>query len=123
MAKTNFKSVDQYIKSFPEDVQIILKLVRDAIKSEAPKSVETINYGIPTFKLNGNLVHFAAFKNHIGFYPTPGAIKKFRIELSDYKSATGSVQFPLDKPIPIPLIKKIVKYRVKENSLKTSKPK
>ncbi len=120
MAKTNFKSIDEYIKTFPVYVQKILKQVRQTIKEAAPESEETINYQIPTFKLNGNLVHFAAFKNHIGFYPAPSGQKAFEKELSVYKSGKGSVQFPLDKPIPLALIKRIVQYRVKENSSKGS---
>lgn len=118
MAKTIYKSIDQYIGTFPEDVQKILKQVRQTIKEAAPDAEETINYQIPTFKLNGNLVHFAAFNNHIGFYPAPSGLKAFKKELSDYKSSKGSVQFPLDKPIPLSLIKKIVKFRVKESSPK-----
>ena len=85
------------------------------IRDSAPASEETINYGIPTFKLNGNLVHFAAYKHHIGFYPTPSALEVFKKELSDYKQAKGSLQFPLNKPIPFELVKEIVKFRVKEN--------
>ncbi|MBE0539058.1 MAG: DUF1801 domain-containing protein [Ignavibacterium sp.] len=115
MAKTNLKSVDEYIKTFPADIQKILKQVSQTIKKAAPEAEETINYQIPTFKLNGNLVHFAAFKNHIGFYPAPSGLKAFQKELSDYKSSKGPVQFPIDKPIPLALIIKIVKYRVKEN--------
>ena len=121
MAKTNFKSVDEYITSFPKDVQKKLESIRQIINKSAPEAEETINYQIPTFKLNGNLVHFAAFKNHIGFYPAPSGLKAFKKEISSYKSSKGSVQFPLDKPIPLTLIKKIVKYRVKENSIKTIK--
>lgn len=118
MAKANFKSVDEYIKTFPGDIQKILKQVRQTIKEAAPRAEETINYQIPTFKLNGNLVHFAAFKNHIGFYPAPSGLKAFEKEISNYKSSKGSVQFPIDEPIPVSLISRIVKYRVKENSLK-----
>ena len=117
-ATQNFQSIDEYIKSFPKDVQKILEQVRQAIKKSAPEAQETINYQIPTFKLNGNLVHFAAFKNHIGFYPTPSGQKAFQKELSTYKSGKGSVQFPIDKPMPVSLISKIVKYRAKENSSK-----
>lgn len=120
MAKTNFKSVEEYIKTFPAEIQKILQQVRETIKKAAPEAEETINYQIPTFKLNGNLVHFAAFKNHIGFYPAPSGQKAFEKELSVYKSGKGSVQFPLDKPIPLALIKRIVQYRVKENSSKGS---
>ncbi|MBA2421832.1 MAG: DUF1801 domain-containing protein, partial [Chitinophagales bacterium] len=88
---------------------------RVIIRKAAPKAEETINYAMPTFTLNGNLVHFAAYKNHIGFYPTPSGIDAFKKELSLYKGAKGSVQFPIDKPLPWALITKIVKFRVKEN--------
>ncbi|MCU0331986.1 MAG: DUF1801 domain-containing protein [Ignavibacteriaceae bacterium] len=115
MAKTNFKSVDEYISTFPKDTRKILEQVRQTIKNSAPEAEETINYQIPTFKLSGNLVHFAAFKNHIGFYPTSSGQKAFEKELSVYKSGKGSIQFPTDKPLPLALIKKIVKYRIKEN--------
>lgn len=113
--KQKFQTIDEYIKTFPKDIQKILESVWQAIKNAAPDAEETISYQIPTFKLNGNLVHFAAFKNHIGFYPTPSGQKAFQKELSVYKSGKGSVQFPLDEPIPYALIKRIVKYRVKEN--------
>jgi len=109
------KTIDEYIASSPKDVQAILKKIRATIKKAAPKAEETINYGIPTFTLNGNLVHFAGFKSHIGFYPTPSGIGKFKKELSVYEGAKGSVKFPLDKPIPYGLITRIVKFRVKEN--------
>ena len=120
-SKQKFQTIDEYIKTFPKDTQKILESVQQAIKNAAPEAEETINYQIPTFKLNGNLVHFAAFKNHIGFYPTPSGQKAFQKELAVYKSGKGSVQFPLDKPIPLSLIKKIVQYRVKENFAKTKK--
>jgi uncharacterized protein YdhG (YjbR/CyaY superfamily) len=107
--------IDAYIAGFPEDVQQILEKIRTTIQKAAPNAEETINYGIPTFTLKGNLVHFAGFKKHIGFYPTPTGIEKFKKELSVYEGAKGSVQFPLDKPIPYGLISKIVKFRVKEN--------
>jgi len=112
------KDIDEFIAGFPADVQKVLKKVRATIKKAAPKAEETINYGIPTFKLNGNLVHFSAFKNHIGFYPTPSGIEKFKKELSVYEGAKGSVKFPLDQPIPYDLITKIVMFRVEENSQK-----
>ncbi len=121
--KIKFETIDEYIKTFPKDIQKILETVRKTIKESAPDAEETISYLIPTFKLNGNLVHFAAFKNHIGFYPTPAGIEKFKTELSKYESAKGSVQFPLDKPMPLSLIKKIVKYRVKENLEKINQKK
>ena len=89
--------------------------MRQTIREAAPEAIETISYQMPTFKLNGNLVHFAAFKNHIGFYPTPSGIEQFKKELSPYKGSKGAVQFPLDKPAPFDLVKKIVIFRVKEN--------
>lgn len=110
------KTIDEYISMFPNGVQKILKQVRQTIRDAAPEAQETINYQMPTFTLNGNLVHFAAFKNHIGFYPTPTGIEAFKEELSVYKGAKGSVQFPLDQPMPLSLIRRIVEYRVKENS-------
>ncbi|MCZ7383120.1 MAG: DUF1801 domain-containing protein [Candidatus Methanoperedens sp.] len=113
--KKQYKTIDEYIAMFPRNIQDILGKLRQVIKESAPEAEETINYGIPTFKLNGNLVHFAAFKNHIGFYPTPSAIVAFKKELSPYKQAKGSVQFPIDKPIPFDIVKKIVKFRIKEN--------
>jgi uncharacterized protein YdhG (YjbR/CyaY superfamily) len=110
-----FKTIDEYIDTFPEDVQTILNELRQTIRDAAPEAEETINYQIPTFTLNGNLVHFAAFPNHIGFYPTPSGMEAFKKELTGYKSAKGSVQFPIHEPLPLPLIRKIVEYRVKEN--------
>ena len=115
MAKSIPKTIDAYVAVFPKDVQKILENLRQVIRETAPEAEETIDYGIPTFKLNGNLVHFAAFKNHIGFYPNPSGIEAFKKELSPYKQSKGTVQFPLDKPIPIDLVKKIVEFRVKEN--------
>ena len=113
--QSTLTTIDEYISSFPADVQAILQKVRETIRTSAPQAEEAISYQMPTFKLNGNLVHFAAFKNHIGFYPVPSGIEKFKKELSAYLSGKGSVQFPLDKPIPYDLISKIVKFRVKEN--------
>jgi uncharacterized protein YdhG (YjbR/CyaY superfamily) len=113
--KTNPNAIGKYIAIFPEDVQAILEKIRAEIRKAAPNAKETINYGIPTFTLEGNLVHFAGFKNHIGFYPTPSGIEKFKKELSVYESAKGSVKFPLDQPIPYALIGRITKFRVKEN--------
>jgi uncharacterized protein YdhG (YjbR/CyaY superfamily) len=117
-SKAEPKTIDEYIATCPRDVQQALKQVRTAIKQAAPDAQEAIRYRIPTFVLNGNLVHFAAFKNHIGFYPTPSAIARFKNELSSYKSAKGSVQFPLDDPMPLNLIKKIVRFRVAESRAK-----
>ena len=109
-----FKTMDEYINTFPKDVRTILNELRQAIKEAAPEAEETINYQMPTFTLNGNLVHFGAFKDHIGFYPTPSGIEAFKKELAPYKGAKGSVQFPIDQPLPLPLIRRIVEYRVKE---------
>ena len=108
------KNIDAYIARFPQDVQEILQRIRGVIQEAAPEAEEAIKYQIPTFILNGNLVHFAAFQKHIGFYPTPSGIEQFKEALSKYSGAKGSVQFPLDSPIPYGLIKKIVKFRVSE---------
>jgi uncharacterized protein YdhG (YjbR/CyaY superfamily) len=117
---SSVKSIDDYIAAFPENVQVLLKQMRTIIKKAAPEAAETINYAMPTFKFNGNLVHFAGYKNHIGFYPAPDAIEAFKEELSVYKWAKGSVQFPLDKPLPAALITKVVKFRVNQNLEKTT---
>jgi uncharacterized protein YdhG (YjbR/CyaY superfamily) len=118
MRKDKFQTIDEYIKTFPKDVQMILEKIRQTIREAAPEAVEAISYGIPTFKMNGRyLVYFAAWKNHIGFYPIPSAAKAFKKELYAYKQGKGSVQFPLDKPIPYDLVKKIVVFRVKEENL------
>jgi uncharacterized protein YdhG (YjbR/CyaY superfamily) len=108
-------TVDEYILSFPPAVQSILKKVRATVLKAAPQAEETMKYRLPTLVLNGNLVHFGAFKNHIGFYATPTGNEQFRRELSVYKGAKGSVQFPLSEPIPFNLISKIVRFRVREN--------
>jgi uncharacterized protein YdhG (YjbR/CyaY superfamily) len=108
--------VDQYIKQFPPEIQERLVKIRKLIRKAAPKAEETIAYQMPTYRLNGNLVHFAAFKNHIGLYPTPSGIDAFKNELTEYKGAKGSIQFPHNKPLPYDLIRKIVEYRVAENS-------
>jgi len=118
--KTNFETVDEYIKSFPPDIQILLKQVRAAIKAKAPEAAENISYGMPAYKTNGKpLMYFAAFKNHIGFYATPSGHAAFSGELSKYAQGKGSVQFSLDKPIPFELIERIVEFRVKENIAKS----
>ena len=104
-------TIEEYIADFP---------IRATIRKAAPEAEETINYAIPTFTLNGNLVHFAAAKNHIGFYPAPSGIKAFEQELSIYEGAKGSIKFPLDKPLPLSLVSKIVKFRVKENVEKSN---
>ncbi|AWK51933.1 hypothetical protein DIC82_13310 [Clostridium beijerinckii] len=113
--KVTSKSIDEYIFKFSLDVQEILEMLRKVIKESAPDAEEKISYQMPTFVLHGNLVHFAAYKNHIGFYPTPSGIDAFKDELSEFKGAKGSVQFPIEKPIPYELISKIVKFRVDEN--------
>jgi len=118
-SRNQSKTIDEYIATFPKKVREILEELRRVIRESAPKAEETISYGIPTFDLSGrHLVHFAAYKNHVGFYPTPSGIKAFKKESSPYKTSKGTVQFPLNKPIPFDLVKKIVKYRVKENEPK-----
>jgi uncharacterized protein YdhG (YjbR/CyaY superfamily) len=119
--KSGFNSIDEYIATFPQDVQKILEELRAVIKTAAPDAEEKISYQMPTFFLNGNLVHFAAFKKHIGFYPTPAGTQAFQKEISGYKAAKGSIQFPLDKPMPLKLISRIVKFRVAENLKKAKK--
>lgn len=113
--KHTFKSIDEYILQFSPEVQEILKTLTKVIKEAAPDAEEKISYQMPTFSLHGNLIHFAAFKNHIGFYPSPSGINEFKNELSKYKGAKGSVQFPIEKPLPYGLISEIVKFRVREN--------
>lgn len=113
--KAGFSSIDEYIATFPEEIQIILEELRATIKAAAPDAKEKISYQMPTFDLKGNLVHFAAFKNHIGFYPTPSGTEAFKDELSIYQAGKGSIRFPIDKPLPLELISKIVKARVEEN--------
>jgi len=113
--KKRFKTMDEYIATFPENVQEILEKMRQTIREAAPEAKEAISYQMPTFKLNGNLVHFAAYKNHVGFYPTPSGIDVFKKELAPYETSKGTVKFPIDKPIPHDLVRKIVAYRVKEN--------
>ena len=115
MTKKTLRNFDAYLKRFPKNVQRILQKMRLTIKKAAPQAKETISYGIPAFTLNGLLVWFAAHKNHIGFYPRASAIAAFKKELSAYKGAKGSVQFPFDKPLPLALISRIVKYRMNQN--------
>ncbi len=112
--RTTLTSIDDYIAGFPRHVQERLRQIRAIVKKAAPKAEETIKYRIPTFVLHENLVHFAAFAHHIGLYPTTSGIRAFRQELQPYKHAKGSVQFPLDRPVPLPLIRRIVQFRVKE---------
>ena len=114
--KTQFKTIDEYIETFQENVQSILEKVRQIIQKTAPEAVETISYGIPAFNLNGrHLVYFAAWKRHISLYPIPSGDKPIQKELSPYVGGKGTTRFPLDKPIPYDLVKKIVKFLLKEN--------
>ena len=119
MNKAVPKNIDEYIADYPANIQKLLEQVRAAIKEAAPKAEEKIGYGIPTFTLNGNLVHFGAYKTHIGFYATPTGHEAFKKELAVYKQGKGSVQFPIDQPMPLKLINQIVKFRVAENLKKT----
>ena len=116
--KITAKSIDEYILKFSPQIQEILEMLRKVIQESAPDAKEKISYQMPTFELHGNLVHFAAYKNHIGFYPTPSGIDAFKHELSAYKGAKGSVQFPLERPLPYQLIRKIVEFRADENRKK-----
>ncbi|MEK6375192.1 MAG: DUF1801 domain-containing protein [Acidobacteriota bacterium] len=113
--KTAPKDIDDYIAGFPDDVQEILQKMRATIKKAAPDAEEAIKYQIPTFVLNGNLVHFAAFKSHIGFYPVPRGVEEFKKELSLYEGGKGTLRLPFDRPIPVALIHKIVRFRAKQN--------
>lgn len=117
------RNIDEYIAGFPENVQEKLIHLRATIAKAAPAATEKISYAMPTFYLDGNLVHFAAFKNHIGFYPAPSGLEAFAEEISKYVHSKGAVQFPLDKPIPTTLVTKITKFRVKENLAKTESKK
>jgi uncharacterized protein YdhG (YjbR/CyaY superfamily) len=117
---TRVDSIDAYIAAFPEEVQARLQALRATIKAAAPDAQEKISYGMPTFALHGNLVHFAAYKNHIGFYPAPSGIQAFQDDLAIYASAKGSVRFPLDQPLPLDLVSRIVRYRVEENQKKAA---
>lgn len=109
------QTIDEYIAGFPPEVQAILQQIRATIRAAAPEAEEAIAYQMPTFRLKGNLVHFAAYKNHIGLYPTPTGVEQFKDELAQYKGAKGSVQFPLGRPMPYDLIDRIVRFRVAEN--------
>jgi uncharacterized protein YdhG (YjbR/CyaY superfamily) len=117
------ENIDEYIAGFPPAVRAILGILRQTIRQAAPQATEKISYQMPTYFLNGNLVHFAAYKNHIGFYPTPSGISAFQDDLKAYKTSKGAVQFPLDKPLPLELVKRMVEFRVVENSGKTGKGK
>jgi uncharacterized protein YdhG (YjbR/CyaY superfamily) len=113
--KSGFSSIDEYIASFPEETQRILQELRAVIREAAPEAVEIISYQMPAFALKGNLVYFAAWKNHIGFYPTSSGTAEFEQELSIYERSKGSIKFPIDKPLPFDLIRRMVKFRVAEN--------
>jgi len=119
--RRRFNTIDEYIGTFPKGIQEVLQELRRAVRKAAPEAEEAISYQIPTFKLNGNLVHFAAFKNHIGFFPTSSGIRAFRKELSRYELSKGTVRFPMDKPLPLSLVSRIVKFRVKENLAKVKR--
>jgi len=111
-------TIDEYISAFPKEVQAVLKELRQVIGESAPEAEEAIRYQMPTFRLNGNLVHFAAHKNHIGFYPTPSAIERFKSKLWAFVTSKGAVQFPPSEPIPLDLVREMVEFRVKENMSK-----
>jgi uncharacterized protein YdhG (YjbR/CyaY superfamily) len=115
------KDIDSYIAIFPSNVQVLLEELRETIRKSAPGAMEVISYQMPAYKLNGNLVYFAGYKNHIGFYPGASGIAAFRNEIVGYKNAKGTVRFPLDKPLPLELVERIVKYRVAENIEKARK--
>jgi uncharacterized protein YdhG (YjbR/CyaY superfamily) len=122
-AKPTFSNTDEYIACFPIHIQNILKQIRKTIQLAAPNAEEIISYRMPAYRQNGVLVYFAAYKNHIGFYPTASGIVAFQHEISDYKSSKGAVQFPIDKPMPLDLIERIVKFRIEANELKSNKKK
>jgi uncharacterized protein YdhG (YjbR/CyaY superfamily) len=113
-----FATINEYISEFPEEIRSKLEQIRETIQQAAPEAKEAIRYGMPTFVLNGNLVHFAAYKNHIGFYPAPSGIDAYIDELAVYRTGKGTIQFPIDKPIPFNLVKKVVEFRVNENLAK-----
>lgn len=118
---TKFRNIDEYISTFPNDVQKILQQIRETVSKAAPRAEEVISYQMPAFKLHRVLVYFAGYKNHIGFYPGAKAIEVFRKELSEFNTSKGTVQFPLDKGIPLALIKKITKFRMREELEKQKK--
>jgi uncharacterized protein YdhG (YjbR/CyaY superfamily) len=120
-SKKTFKTIDEYIATFPKNTQTVLQELRQVIRESAPEAEEAISYQMPAFKQNGVLVWFAAFKNHIGFFPKTSVIEAFKDELASYKVSKGTIRFTLDKPIPYELVRKIVKIRVKENTGKAQK--
>ncbi len=113
---TSFNTIDEYIAGFPPDIQDKLQAIRAAVKKAAPAAEETISYRMPAFKQNGVLVYYAAFQDHIGFFPTASGVSRFQKELQPYPTSKGTIRFPLDKPLPVSLIARIVKFRVKENT-------
>jgi uncharacterized protein YdhG (YjbR/CyaY superfamily) len=121
--KQSPRDINEYIAGFPVEIQVILEKIRAVVREAAPEAEEAIKYQMPTFVLHGNLVHFAAFKNHIGFYPTPSGTETFREALAPYAGAKGSVRFPLDQPVPYDLIAAIVRFRVEENVAKAESKK
>ena len=121
--KKQTTTIDDYINQYPEDVRVVLEELRYVIKEEAPDATEKISYQMPTFYLNGNLVHFAVQKNHIGFYPASSGVAAFKEELTDYKTSKGAIQFPLTKPIPYELVRRIVRFRVEEAKQKKKQDK
>ena len=116
-----YNTVDEYINSFDKDKKALLNQIRSIVKESFDNLEETISYGMPAYKLNGILFYFAAFKDHIGFFPTSAGVTKFKKELVNYKTSKGTIQFPIDKPLPISLIKRIIKFRIKEDSKKEKK--
>ncbi len=120
-SRTAPATIDEYIATCAPSVQVILEKLRQTIRKAAPDAAEKISYQMPTFYLNGNLVHFAAYAKHIGFYPAPSGVSTFKDEMGTYKHSKGAIQFPLDKPLPLQLVKRIVEFRVTENSPKTGK--
>jgi uncharacterized protein YdhG (YjbR/CyaY superfamily) len=118
LLRDQLTTIDEYIASFPPEVQEKLQGIRAVIRRAAPDAEEAIRYGIPTFRQNGNLVHFAAFKDHLSFFPTPSGVGAFRKELSSYSLSKGTIQFPLDKPVPYDLVERIVRFRVEESTRK-----
>ena len=121
MIESKPNTIDAYIAMFPEHTQVLLEQIRTTIKLAAPEATEAIKYAIPTFILNGNLIHFAGYKNHIGLYPAPSGINEFEEEVLIYKTGKGTLQFPIDQPMPLDLITRIVKYRMEENLAKSKK--
>ena len=115
----SFINVNEYINSFPNEINIKLTKIRNLIHNIIPEATETIKYSMPTFEYNGNLVHFAGYKNHIGFYPSPSGIIAFKEEIKPFKNSKGAIQFPLNKDLPLELIEKIVRFRIEENKKKS----